>query len=62
LAPSGPLHLVGLASTSATWPLAARAQQAAPTLRIAVLMAFAENDPDAQANTTVFREALQKLD
>ena len=39
-------------------PFAARAQQAGPTRRIAVLMAFAENDPEAQANIRVFREAL----
>jgi putative ABC transport system substrate-binding protein len=51
-----------LGSTATTWPLAARGQQAGPTRRIAVLMAFAENDPEAQANITVFREALQKLD
>src|SRR5690242_4517773 len=42
-------------------PFAARAQQAGPTRRIAVLMAFAENDPEAQANIAVFRDALQKL-
>jgi putative tryptophan/tyrosine transport system substrate-binding protein len=51
-----------LGSMTATWPVAAHAQQVGPTRRIAVLMAFAENDPDAQANITVFREALQKLD
>jgi putative ABC transport system substrate-binding protein len=46
---------------AAAWPLAARAQQADPTRRIAVLMAFTENDPEAQTNIMVFREVLQKL-
>jgi putative tryptophan/tyrosine transport system substrate-binding protein len=54
------IALVG--GAAATAPLAARAQQAGPMRRIAVLMPFAENDPEAQANITVFREALQKLD
>jgi hypothetical protein len=53
--------ITGLVSTTAAWPLAARAQQAGPTRRIAVLMPFAENDPEAQANITVFRETQQKL-
>ena len=39
-----------LGSATAAWPLAARAQQAAPTLRIAVLMAFAQNDPTGQCH------------
>jgi putative tryptophan/tyrosine transport system substrate-binding protein len=51
-----------LSGVAGNWPLAARAQQAGPMRRIAVLMPFAENDPEAQANITVFREALQKLD
>jgi hypothetical protein len=41
-------------TVSTVWPLAARAQQAGPTQRIAVLMAFAENDPETLANITVF--------
>ena len=50
-----------LSGVAGNWSLAARAQQAGPTRRIAVLMSFAENDPEAQANITVFQEALQKL-
>ena len=43
---------------AAAWPLAARAQQTERIRRIGVLMPFAENDSDAQANITAFREAL----
>ena len=45
----------------AAWPLGARAQQGERIRRIGVLMAFAENDPDAQGNITAFQHALQKL-
>jgi putative ABC transport system substrate-binding protein len=51
----------GIAGSAIAWPLAARAQHVGPTARIAVLMAFAEDDPEAQANIAVFRQALQKL-
>jgi putative ABC transport system substrate-binding protein len=44
---------------AAAWPLAARAQER--MRRVGVLMAFAENDPEAQASITAFRQALQKL-
>jgi len=44
-----------------TWPLAALAQQPEPMRRIGVLMPFAESDSDAQANITVFRQALEML-
>ena len=43
------------------WPLAARAQQPERMRRVGVLTAFAENDPDAQAHMTAFRQALEKL-
>jgi len=50
-----------LGSAAATWPLAARAQQAAGMRRIGVLTAFAENDAEAQANITAFRQPLEKV-
>ena len=45
----------------ATWPLLARAQQPDRMRRIAVLMAFADGDQEAQAWVVAFREELQKL-
>jgi putative ABC transport system substrate-binding protein len=50
-----------LGSAAATWPLAARAQQAGQMRRIGVLMAIAENDPEGQARVAAFHEGLQKL-
>src|SRR5262245_10902032 len=46
---------------AAAWPLAASAQQAERMRRIGVLMAFAEDDREYQANLTAFQEELQKL-
>jgi hypothetical protein len=50
-----------LGGAAAAWPLAARAQQGERMRRIGVLSPFAESDPDAQANETAFRQALEKL-
>jgi putative tryptophan/tyrosine transport system substrate-binding protein len=43
------------------WPLATRAQQSAHMRDIGVLMAFPENDPEAQSWAAGFREELGKL-
>jgi putative ABC transport system substrate-binding protein len=45
---------------AAAWPLAARAQQPDRMRRIGVLMAFAEDDPEAKARLAAFRQGLEK--
>jgi putative ABC transport system substrate-binding protein len=50
-----------LGGTAATWPLAARAQQADRVRRVGVLMAHPESDPEFQAYVAAFREGLQKF-
>ena len=43
------------------WPLVARAQRSDRTRRIGVLMGYAENDPEAEARLTAFRQRLASL-
>jgi putative ABC transport system substrate-binding protein len=51
-----------LGGTVAFWPLSARAQQPATSVRrIAVLLRVAKDDPDAQHDLQAFGEELQKL-
>jgi putative tryptophan/tyrosine transport system substrate-binding protein len=50
-----------LGGATASWPLAARAQQPDRVRRIGVLMAYAESDQEGQAFVAAFREGLQKL-
>ena len=45
----------------AAWPLPTYGQQWDRTRRVGALTPFAENDPDAQAYMTAFRQALEKL-
>jgi ABC-type uncharacterized transport system substrate-binding protein len=50
-----------LGGAAVAWPLAAHAQQPERMRRIGVLMGYPENDREAQARVTAFREGLQKL-
>jgi putative tryptophan/tyrosine transport system substrate-binding protein len=49
-----------LGGAAAVWPLAARAQQPDGMRRIGVLMALAEDDPEAKARLAGFRQGLEK--
>jgi putative tryptophan/tyrosine transport system substrate-binding protein len=53
--------IVGLASTAAIRPLAARAQQPERARRIGILWPYAEADPDSQSRIGSLRQALQDL-
>jgi putative tryptophan/tyrosine transport system substrate-binding protein len=52
--------IAGLGSAAATWPKAARAQQATRVRTIGALMAQAENDPAGPPRIAVMRETLRK--
>ena len=53
--------LATLSSAAATWPLAARAQQAERVRRIGVLMTMKADDPQSQPRLTAFAQGLQQL-
>jgi putative ABC transport system substrate-binding protein len=53
--------IAGLASTTAAWPFAARAQPAEPMRRIGVLMNVAADQPLGQPAFAVFQQSLQQL-
>jgi putative ABC transport system substrate-binding protein len=52
--------IAGLGGVAA-WPVVARAQQRDRVRRIGVVMAYAENDPNAQMQVAAFREEMQKF-
>ena len=52
--------IAGLAGVAA-WPVVARAQQADRVRRIAVLVGYAEDDPNVQVWLPAFRQGLEKL-
>jgi putative ABC transport system substrate-binding protein len=54
-------EFIGLVGGAAAWPLAARAQQGERMRRIGVLMLFDENDPEARALLSGFRQGLAEL-
>jgi putative tryptophan/tyrosine transport system substrate-binding protein len=54
-------EFITLLGGAAAWPLAARAQQTTGMPRIGVLMGYAENDREGQANVAAFQGGLQKL-
>ena len=55
-------EFITLIGGAAAWPLAARAQQAAPKLRrIGVLMSQTADDPDALSRIAAFAQGLQEL-
>ena len=53
-------HFMALLGSAATWPLAARAQQAERMRRIGVLMPLGANDPEGQAYSAAFLEGLRQ--
>jgi len=50
-----------IVGTAAAWPLVTRAQQPERARRIAVLLNFAEDDRQAQAENLAFLQGLQQL-
>jgi putative ABC transport system substrate-binding protein len=54
--------LGGAAASSASWPLAARAQQQDRPQQVAILFGgFSESDPEPRARIKAFKEQLQEL-
>ena len=57
--------LIVLGGAAVTWPLAARGQHTNQIRQIGMLMAYAENDREGQAEgqafVTNFREGLEKI-
>jgi putative tryptophan/tyrosine transport system substrate-binding protein len=54
-------EFITLLSGTATWPLAAHAQQGARLRRLGVLIPYAESDAEAQSEIAAFRQTLEQL-
>jgi putative tryptophan/tyrosine transport system substrate-binding protein len=54
-------EFITLIGGAGAWPIAARAQESGRVRRIGALMAYAESDPEGQAQIAAFREGLQNL-
>ena len=54
-------EFISLLGGAATWPLAARAQQAERMRRIGVLSGLAANDPDSKPRNAAFLQGLREL-
>ena len=48
-------------ASSASWPLAARAQQPERMRRIGMLLGFGENEPEGRSRIAAFRQGMQEL-
>ena len=53
--------IAGLASTTAAWPVAARAEQPERVRRIGVIFSLAATDPESQQRKKAFEQGLQEL-
>jgi putative ABC transport system substrate-binding protein len=53
--------LAGIAASTASWSLVARAQQSERMRRIGVFMSTAEDDPVGQSRVAAFQQAMQQL-
>jgi putative ABC transport system substrate-binding protein len=54
-------EFITLLGGAGAWPLAARAQQAGRSRRIAVMMSNAEGDPEGESRAAALRQGLQEL-
>ena len=50
-----------IVGSATAWPLTARAQQSKSTRRVAALLPYSANDPEAQNRNAAFLQALQQL-